>query len=110
MVRQDNMVMMSEIEYSELEQLKKEVEELRAVVLKATRNKEMQTEDILVSMRTFYNLAMSATSSDDGMEEDIYGHDITVHFHGLYCNCQDGAIAYNEIIEGVKECSDEYEE
>ena len=110
MVRQDNMVMMSAAEYEELEQMKKEVEELRSIVLKATRNKEMKTDDVLVSMRTFYNIAMNALSTDDGMEEDIYGHDVTVHFHGLYCNCQDGATAYNYIIEGVKECADECDE
>ena len=109
MVRQDNMVMMSAVEYEELAQMKKEVEELRSALLAATRNRESQTGDVLVSMNTFYNLAMSATSDDDGMEEDIYGHDITVHFHGLYCNCQDGAIPYNNIIEGVKGCAEEWD-
>lgn len=114
MVRQDNMVMMSDMELESMKKetadLKKEVEELRNALLQATRNKEMKTEDILVSMRTFYNLAMSATSSDDGMEDDIYGHDFTVHFHGLYCNCQDGAIPYNNIVEGVGECAEEWDE
>ena len=110
MVKQDNMVMMNASEYAEYEQMRKEIDELRSALLRATRSKETKTEDILVSMRTFYNIAMSATSSDDGMEDDIYGHDITVHFHGLYCNCQDGAMAFNYIIEGVNECAEEWDE
>ena len=43
------------------------------------------------------------------MEDDIYGHDVTVHFHGLYCNCQDGAAAFNYVIEAVDACASEEE-
>ena len=112
------MVMMSEDEYNaitnnqeKVKLMEKEIKELREAVLKATRNKKMKTKDIRVSMATFYNITQEILKRDDGdeidMETDVYGHDVTVHFHGLYCNCYDGAVVYNSVIEGVKECAEE---
>ena len=48
----------------------------------------------------------------DGFTEDsaIYGKNVTVHWNGYYCNCGDGATAYNYIIEGVKGADDELDE
>ena len=46
----------------------------------------------------------------DEFENGIYGKDVTVHWNGYCCNCGDGAIAYNNIIDGVKCCRDELEE
>lgn len=121
MVKENGTVMMSEMEYNELkskdneiELLMKEIVELRTALLKATRNKKMKTKDIRVSMATFYNLTQEILRHEDGdeidMETDIYGHDVTVHFHGLYCNCQDGASCFNYVIEGVGGCAEECSE
>ena len=63
---------------------------------------EKKTEDIEVSRQEFldiYNLAMDGLGSD---ECELYGNDVTVHWHGIYCNCSDGAVAYNNIITGVE--------
>jgi len=63
---------------------------------------EKRTEDIEVSRSEFldiYNLAMEDLGSDNC---ELYGNDVTVHWHGIYCNCSDGAVACNNIIEGIK--------
>ena len=46
----------------------------------------------------------------DLMENHIYGHDITVSWHGLWCNCEDGASACNHIIGGLEGLADEIED
>ena len=63
---------------------------------------EKKTEDIEVSRQEFldiYGLAMDGLGSD---ECELYGNDVTVHWHGIYCNCSDGAVAYNNIITGIE--------
>lgn len=40
-------------------------------------------------------------------ENDIYGHNITVHWHGMYCSCSDGAIPSNYIIPAIVDCDSE---
>ena len=96
-----------------IDRLEKEVKELREALLIATRGKKETTKDIKVSMSTFYNLTQEILRREDddiiNMEDDIYGHDVTVHFHGLYCNCQDGAAAFNYVIEAVDACASEEE-
>lgn len=43
-------------------------------------------------------------------EDEIYGHDVTVHWHGLYCNCSNGAAVSNNIIPGIEGLISEYGE
>ena len=38
---------------------------------------------------------------------DIYGYNITVHWHGIYCNCGDGATPCNHIIPAIVSCYEE---
>lgn len=120
MVKENGMVMMTVEEFAEtankVELLKNEIRELREALLIATRNrdKEAKKDDIRVSMATFYNLTQEILKRDDGdtinMETDIFGHDVTVHFHGLYCDCYDGASVFNTVIEAVGECAKEYDD
>lgn len=97
-----------------IKMLENEIKELREALLLATRGKKMKTKDIKVSMSTFYNITQEILRREDNdkinMEDDIYGHDVTVHFHGLYCNCLDGASVFNSVIEGVAECAEENDE
>ena len=104
----------SEKESSEqlIKQLKNEISELRQALLVSTRNKEGKSQDIELSMPTFYNLFQEIMSHEDGdsvdMEKDIYGHDVTIHWHGFSTNCYDGATSYNYIVEeGLVNCIDE---
>lgn len=53
------------------------------------------------------NLEENKNKTPDEFDNDIYGKEITVHWNGYYCNCGDGAIAYNNIICGVKNCDEE---
>lgn len=68
---------------------------------------EKRTEDIEVSRQEFldiYGLAMDSLGSD---RCELYGNDVTVHWHGIYCNCSDGAVAYNNIVAGIENVIDE---
>lgn len=63
---------------------------------------EKSTEDIKVSRSEFldiYNLAMNDLGADMC---ELYGHNITVHWHGIYCDCSDGAAAWNHIITNIR--------
>ena len=87
--------------------MKKEIAELRTALLLATRNAEDKPNGINLRRQTFYDLYNYSVGDDDLMDQDIYGHDVYVSWHGMYCNCADGAIANNYIIEGIKECLEE---
>lgn len=87
--------------------MKKEIAELRTALLLATRNAEDKPNGINLRRQTFYDLYNHSVGDDDLMDQDIYGHDVYVSWHGMYCNCADGAIANNYIIEGIKECLEE---
>ena len=73
--------------------------------------KEHESGDVKVTRREFlevYEEAMDGLGSD---ECELYGNDVTVHWHGIYCNCSDGATAYEYIVskinEVIKELDDE---
>lgn len=87
--------------------MKKEIAELRTALLLATRNAEDKPKGINLRRQTFYDLYNHSVGDDDLMDQDIYGHDVYVSWHGMYCNCADGATACNYIIEGIKECLEE---
>lgn len=54
-----------------------------------------------------YDAAMTMNHYCDGTEQmerfnHIYGYDVTVHWNGFYCNCSDGATAWNWIISNIE--------
>lgn len=70
--------------------------------------KEHESGDVKVTKREFlevYEEAMNDLGSD---ECECYGNDVTVHWHGIYCNCNDGAVAWNHIVSGIEGVIDEY--
>lgn len=73
---------------------------LRNAILQLTKNKR-ETEDVRVSRKDF--LKLHVASEDD----DVYGYPITVHWHGIYCDCSDGATPSNHIIPGILSCDEE---
>ena len=114
MVRENGMVMISEEEYRELLHNAESADVLRTAIMKLVRQfKRKPTEDIELTRKEFikvYNTAVSDMFEKDeqGIEDnEIYGYDVTVHWHGFYCNCEDGATVTNTVIEGVECCSDE---
>lgn len=121
----NGMVIMTEGEFDALNENKREanqklheaeltIQELCNIILELTRNKETKTEDTKLSMRSFLKLYNSCFNVDekgnDHMQSDLYGHDVCVHWHGFYCNCYDGPLASNYIIDNVKNVMEEYDE
>lgn len=81
-------------------EIEKQTEIIKRTLFKVLSEKK--TEDIEVSRQEFldiYGLAMAGLGSD---KCELYGNDVTVHWHGIYCNCSDGAVAYNNIITGIE--------
>jgi len=88
--------------------IEKETEVAKRALFKVLSEKK--TEDIKVSRQEFldiYGLAMSGLGSD---KCELYGNEVTVHWHGIYCDCSDGAVAYNNIIAGIKNVVKEEDE
>ena len=114
MVRENGMVMMTTNEYEDLRREAENSEALESAVVKLLKYfKRKPTEDVEVTRKEFiatYNAAVSNMfeNDDNGIDEnEIYGYDVTVHWHGIYCNCEDGATVTNTVIDGVEGCSDE---
>lgn len=40
----------------------------------------------------------------------VYGHDVTIHWNGMFCTCSDGATAYNHIICGLEDAMTELDD
>ena len=123
MVRENGMLMMSETEYNnrihmqeiEIKELKKRCEMLQLAVLKLTAQRDTNPGDIRVAKLDF--LQMYDTALNDMFDHperdvnDIYGHSITIHWHGVYCDCADGATPTNYIIPALQElCEEDPEE
>ena len=92
----------------ENEKLKARVKHLRSLLF--TAMKEKQSGDTKVKRSEFidiWNEAMEGLGSD---ECELYGNNVTVHWHGIYCDCSDGAVAHNHIIEGIKGVMSEEDE
>ena len=92
----------------------KRIELLQSALLSTTVNNK-SVEGVQVTKTDFlaiYNTALNAmfkaeengTLTDDN---DIYGYDFTIHWHGIYCNCYDGAIPSNHIIPAIEGVNDE---
>lgn len=57
-----------------------------------------------------YDKELEKMANADEVSEEaslIYYHDVEVHWAGFYCNCGDGAVAYNHIISGIEGVLDE---
>lgn len=114
MVRENGMVMINEEEYRRLNKDSEENGILRSAIIKIINNiKENPTADIELTCREFLSVYNAAVTDmfereDNGDDKnEIYGYDVTVHWHGFYCNCEDGATVTNTVIDGVECCADE---
>ena len=93
MIKYNGMVLMTEEEYEEL------------------LFKKNKTTDTKVRRKDFVEL-WNAESIKDAYDLDnrSYGCNVTVHWNGYYCNCGDGATAYNNIICGVADADEELDD
>ena len=117
MVKENGMIMISENEMNEIFSIKNnQIEELeiankmlRKAMLQLTSKENIS--DVRVSRQDFikmYNSAIEFMFNNMETEDnDIYGHNITVHWHGMYCDCSDGATPSNFIIPAIKDCDNE---
>ena len=123
MVKENGMVMLTETELdrmerehlNKLEEYEKRIELLRNALKKRMTNGE-PSEDLRVARIDFvalYNQALEEMfdnfekDNSDETPNDVYGYDITVHWHGIYCSCGDGATPSNIIIPAVEEVDNE---
>ena len=84
-------------------------------------NRPNRCKDVRVSKKDFLEMYQKALDemfaimdgeketdkTPDDVSNDIYGHDITVHWNGIYCNCGDGATPSNILIPAIEEVLDE---
>ena len=115
MVTENGMVMMTLNEYQSLNATKNKIEELeksnemlRNAMIQLTG--EGNTTDIKVSRSDFvkmYDMAVNEMFETNNEENDVYGHNITVHWHGMYCSCSDEATPSNYIIPAIVDCDNE---
>lgn len=118
MVKENGMVMMTEKELDrmnrEKEELKKDYEkrlELLQDAIKQLMREGATSEDVRVGKADFLAIYQKALDemfdnlekpNYDELPNEIYGHDFTVHWHGIYCNCGDGAAPSNYLIPGIE--------
>ena len=98
MVKENGMVMMSEEEFKKYS----DTDKLRKLLFKVI--KERPNGDVKVTRREFldiYDIALEMIDSEFGERTEIYGHNVEVHWHGIYCDCGDGATAYNYIVDEI---------
>lgn len=115
MVTENGMIMMTAEEYHALNMTKNKVKELetsnemlRKAMLQLTG--KGNTTDIKVSRSDFvkmHDMAVNEMFETNSEENDVYGHNITVHWHGMYCSCSDGATPSNYIIPAIANCDEE---
>ena len=123
MVFENGMIMMTEKEWNETKYklehtekaYEKRIELLQSALLSATAG-TISNEGRQVTKTDFlaiYNKALNAMfkAEEDGTldpdNNDIYGYDFTIHWHGIYCNCSDGAMPSNHIIPAIEGLNDE---
>lgn len=111
----------------QIDKLKKQIEELKADYEKrldfmqtailtlskgdaATQDTRVSKADFLAiyqkALNKFFDIMDGEKETDktpDDVPNDIYGHDITIHWHGIYCNCGDGATPSNIIIPAIED-------
>lgn len=100
-----------EQEKQKIKELEVSNEMLRKAILQLTS--KITNSDVRVSRKDFVKIH-TMTVEDmfdkvDNNEEDneIYGYPVTVHWHGIYCDCSDGATPSNLIIPAIEDCDDE---
>ena len=96
MVKENGMIMMREEEYNKME---KQIKHLRKLLF--TVMPKSKTEDRKVKCSEFLDVYNQAFEDLGAEECELYGNDVTVHWHGIYCNCGDGASAWNNIISNI---------
>ena len=118
MVKENGMVMMTEQELDRMskektrliEEYEKRIELMHTAILELSKG-ATPTNDMRVSKADFLAIYQKALDemfdlmekpNFDEQPNDIYGHDITVHWHGIYCNCGDGAVVCNNLIPGIE--------
>lgn len=123
MVKENGMVMLTETELKGMQadheramhECEKRIEFLQSALLQATTGNKA-VEGVRVTKTDFlqiYDKALQAMfkAEEDGTldpdNNDIYGYDFTIHWHGIYCNCYDGAIPSNHIIPAIEGVNDE---
>lgn len=107
---------LTEEEYAKLnkvEKLEKEYKNLLNLVARILP-KAGETGDKKISRKDFmelhgYMVEQMDYVSDNFTENNngVYGHNVTVHWHGFYCDCSDGASPANYIIPAIKELDEE---
>ena len=118
MVRENGMVMMSETEFNSrvsvsqgaIKELEQRCEILSKALLEMSIGNKGKTDDVRIPKADFikiYNAAVNDMFDRPDEENNIYGYDVTIHWHGMYCNCGDGAIPSNHIIGGLECLYDE---
>ena len=122
MLKENGMVLISEKELNEIvkdannriTELESRIKMLQKATMDLLNSKGKSNKDIRVSKLDFlalYNDALNEMfDQPDEDENDIYGYDITIHWHGIYCNCGDGATAYNNIIPAIENVYNEDDE
>lgn len=95
MIREKGLVIMTEDEYR---------------MLIGKKEEEVTKKEFL----DLYGAAMEMIAYYDGSAEKerfnhLYGYDVTVHWNGVYCNCSDGATAWNHIVSNIKGIIEEEE-
>ena len=97
MVRENGMVMMTEKEYNKL---------VQKTPQRVTKKEFLELYDAALTMLEYYN----GTDERERFNH-IYGHDydVTIHWNGFYCNCGDGATAWNHIISNIQGIIDEFD-
>lgn len=128
MVKENGMVMLTEQELERMnkektrliEEYEKRIDFMHKAILELSKG-AAPTNDTRVSKADFLAIYQKALdnffSIMDGEKEtdktpdevpnDIYGHDFTIHWHGIYCNCGDGAMPSNHIIPGIEGVNEE---
>ena len=98
----------------ENEKLKAENEQLKKLLLQM--EKKTETKDIKVTCKQFCDFRdiaeqlMFSGTEDEGERFGVYGKPVTVHWNGMYCDCNDGALPSNYIFPALRELDEELEE
>lgn len=118
MVKENGMIMLSEKEFErkerEIQSLKEEYErriELLQNAVLALSTKDTPPHGVRVGKADFieiYNTALNEMfDHPERGTNDIYNHDFFVYWHGIYCNCGDGAAPSNYLIPAIEGMNEE---
>lgn len=89
-------------------EIERELPEKTVTITEKEYKELLALKDKKVTRGEFMDAYKAAIRLMDICEDSpVYGNDVTVHWNGIYCNCSDGAVAYNNIILGVESVIDE---